>query len=117
ANSIFNGVGADLFVWEIGFLESFEVALDGTSGIVFAPADTGVNAGGFDVNFAAIDLSDFGVAAGALYSGSVTFTSVGGNSPDLGAVAANVIPSPSAALGGLGLLTLLGLINIRGYGL
>ncbi|MEL7239345.1 MAG: hypothetical protein AAGK78_10820 [Planctomycetota bacterium] len=110
-----NGSGADLFVWEIGDIETFSLSLPGQStGRLFDAVATGERTDvGYNINFVAIDLSDFGLAEDDVVSGPLTFGSVGGNSPDIGALAFNIstsaIPTPAAALGGLGLLSILGL--------
>jgi len=124
-NAIVNGAGDDLVVFETIAAESFDLALfDGglTPFMTFTPIFTGTTVGAEvgstntgNLNAAAIDLSDFGIAAGATISSLRIRTVVGGGSVPgslagadivaIGALNSRAVPEPSTfALLAAGLL-------------
>ena len=119
-----NGVGADLAVFEAGSpAEDFMVSLSfftdntgWTTPIQYSTLYTGGSASGYNLNVAAIDLSDYGFATGdsisAVWIGGVTHPTAGGT--DLVAIGAintsTSVPEPSTILLlGFGLLSIAGL--------
>lgn len=62
-----NGPGADIVLFELGVPDAWNVTINGVTNYALSAA-TGESAGGFSLNAAAIDLSDFGVAAGGSVS-------------------------------------------------
>jgi len=129
--NLVNGIGTDLWIYEIGILESMNLTIGiGSQTKTVTPTDTGgffmaTNSAGklvrVDYNLVKIDLSDFGFSTGKTDYDSILITAPlksGSQSvyltPDIGAVAANlyidnqerhaVVPLPSSALMGLGLL-------------
>lgn len=69
---VVNGVGADLVVFELGVPDTVTLSAEFggafTGPQVFATSFTGSQAAGFNLNAAAIDLSEFGVPLGDLVS-------------------------------------------------
>ena len=61
-NVLVNGPGADLAVFELGIPDSFDLTINGVTGTYWT-ADTGFTAGGYNLNVAKVDLSDFGIPA------------------------------------------------------
>ncbi len=110
--SLFNGAGADLAIFELGLPDSFRVTINGVDK-TYLSAGTGFMAGGFNVNVAKIDFSDFGLASGATINSVVIGLDIhsgSGTVPSLSMVAGlNVSPVPESEtyammLAGLGLL-------------
>ncbi|MEM7498250.1 MAG: hypothetical protein AAF371_09705 [Pseudomonadota bacterium] len=66
-NVLINGPGRDLVLFETGVVDTFRVTIDGVTRDVLS-SSTGETAGGFDLNAAAIDLSEFGLGSGARIS-------------------------------------------------
>jgi hypothetical protein len=109
-NTLGNGLGADLVLFEVGVPDTFSVTINGTTKAYLA-AYTGEAAGGFNLNAAAIDLSDFGLADGAQVGSVKIGLDIGtGTVPSLSLAGAlnpggqAVVPEPgSLALAGLAL--------------
>jgi hypothetical protein len=114
AASPVNGPGDDIVLFELGVPDSWNVTINGTT-LLETPIDTGFTAAGFDLNAAAFDLSDFGVASGGSISqihltfnldpgGTIASTSL------VGALHTSSAPEPSTwamllvGFAGLGLL-------------
>lgn len=100
-NVALNGAGADLVVFELGVDDFISLTINGITHN-YLTSSTGETAGGFSLNAAAIDLSDYGV-------GSVSNFSLNGGVDNGGTVASYTVigalhvPAPaSAALLGLG---------------
>ncbi|MFO0887957.1 MAG: hypothetical protein U0790_02300 [Isosphaeraceae bacterium] len=92
-NTILNGPGPDVAIFELGVPDSFLVSFpDGTAASVIGSSDTGEDAGEYDLNVALVDLSAFGFAEGATVSqiilGVDIIDPVEGSRPSLTAVAA-----------------------------
>lgn len=103
-NAIVNGVGADFVVFEAAAAETFQIIVNGVMQS-FTPVSLGFSEF-WNVNAAAIDLSTFGVAAGASVTSVVWQNTPTGSDPTgvgaLNSIAA--VPEPTAlALVGLGL--------------
>lgn len=63
-NSLVNGTGADLVLFELGVPSVFRLSITiGGTTRSYSSTDTGFNAGGFNLNAVAIDLDDFGIAS------------------------------------------------------
>ena len=107
-NIIFNGAGADFVVFEIGApAETADVSVNlGGTLLSYSTTWTGVSNGTFNLNAVAIDMSDFGFAAGAIANKVSVFNTI--NSFDLtliGALNNRSVPEPSIlALLSLGLI-------------
>lgn len=71
-NNVYNGAGADLAIFELGIPDTVKVSF-GSQSISYLTYNTGFNAGGYALNVALIDFSDFGIAAGA----NLTYQSIG----------------------------------------
>ena len=109
-NNLVNGGGADLVLFEIGDADTIGLTIGGTT-INYTPVSTGSSTtSGFTLNAAAIDLGDFGIAAGALVNNFRL--EMYQNGPDFslaGALNTAVVPVPAAVwLFGSGLLGLAG---------
>lgn len=63
-NGVYNLDGADLAIFELGVPDSVKVNIGFTT-MSYTTVATGYTAGGFSLNVALIDFSDFGVAAGS----------------------------------------------------
>ncbi len=63
-NGAYNLAGNDLAIFELGIPDTVEVTIGATT-LSFLTTNTGFNAGGFNLNVAFVDFSDFGVAHGA----------------------------------------------------
>jgi hypothetical protein len=92
-NNLVNGPGEDLALFELGVVDTFQVSLTiGGTTRNYGSSFTGETAGGFPLNLAKVDLSDFGVADGASLNGVViglSFLSTGGTTvPSLSLVGA-----------------------------
>ncbi len=99
-NLLFNGAGADLAVFDLGVNDSFDLAIAvGGATRTYTTASTPFTAGGFDLNAALIDLSDFGLAAGATVSDIQIFPLIFGTTPSFAAFGAlnsqAAVPEPS----------------------
>jgi hypothetical protein len=71
-NTLVNGTGADLAIFELGVPDSFVVSLTlGGTTHTYASSSTGFLAGVFQLNDALINLDDFGVGTGASLSSVV----------------------------------------------
>lgn len=97
-NNVFNGAGADLAIFELGIPDTVKVFF-GTQSMSYLTSYTGYSAGGYNLNVALVDFSDFGIAAGA----NLTYQSIGletqaagGTVPSLSLVGAlnTVMPVP-----------------------
>lgn len=64
-NVAFNGAGSDLVLFELGSADSFFVTINGVTRSAQSLA-TGITAGGYSLNAAALDFDLFGLAEGAL---------------------------------------------------
>lgn len=115
-NTLVNGTGADLVLFELGVPSIFKLSLT-INGITrsYASAFTGSTAGGFNLNAAAIDLDDFGMPVGASLGSIVIGMDDDSNTaPSLSLVGAlnsgrpgSQVPTPGTlALAGLALLGL-----------
>lgn len=71
-NNVFNGAGADLAIFELGIPDTVKVSF-GSQTVSYLTHATGHNAGGYALNVALIDFSDFGIASGA----NLTYQSIG----------------------------------------
>lgn len=122
---LFNGPGADLVVFETVFEENFDLAVFVGSSLTaqrtywsaatsYTVGDVASNGNTARVNAAAIDLSDFGVADGAVVNGLRLYSQPVGVDPEddtagadivaIGALNLRTIPEPATlALLGLGL--------------
>lgn len=108
-NRLVNGAGADLALFELGFADSFRVTIGGVSR-TYTSVYSGVSSVGpfsnlSELNVARVDLSDFGVAAGAALSEvtiGLDIVSAPGFTASLSLVGAinsqRTIPEPSSAL-------------------
>ena len=63
-NVAVNGAGNDIVLFELGTPDTWNVLINGVTHSYTSSA-TGESAGGFSLNAAALDLSDFGIGAGA----------------------------------------------------
>jgi hypothetical protein len=76
-NVVVNGPGADLALFELGFVDTFKVSLSiGGTVLSYLATDTGhtilaADDSTYALNVALVDLSDFGLAAGATISSIV----------------------------------------------
>ena len=119
-NVLVNGLGADLVLFELGVPSVFGVSITiGGTTRSYASVSTGAQAGGFGLNAAAIDLSDFGIAFGASLSSIVILMGDASNTqPSLSLVGAlnsrelgSQIPEPASL--SLAVIALLGLAATR----
>ncbi len=107
-NSVYNGAGADLAIFEAGFpAEDFIVSVSfltnntgWTSPIQYSTVYTGGSASGYNLNVVALDLSDFGIgsnmAISAVRIDGITHPTLGGT--DLVAIGGmNISPVPEPA--------------------
>jgi hypothetical protein len=111
-NDVYNLAGADLAIFELGVPDTITVTL-GTQTMSYLTTGTGYNAGGYALNVAFVDFSDFGIVEGAnlpyQYLGLSTAAS-GGTVPSLSLVGAlHTAPVPEAGsiamlLAGLGVV-------------
>lgn len=97
-NNAFNGAGADLAIFELGIPDTVQVFF-GTQSMSYLTSYTGYSAGGYNLNVALVDFSDFGIVPGA----NLTYQSIGlstqaagGTVPSLSLVGAlhTVMPVP-----------------------
>ncbi len=109
-NVVYNGAGADLAIFELGIPDSVKVNI-GFQTKSYLTASTGYNAGGYALNVALVDLSDFGFAIGAIPNYVTIGLDIQGQSgtvPSLPLVGAlQPVPEPESyalMLSGLGLL-------------
>jgi hypothetical protein len=111
---IVNGPGVDLALFETGATDTFKLSLTvGGTTINYPSVYTGLPAGGFNLNVATIDLTNFGVAADGTVNQIVVGLDIEGGTgtvPSLSlAGALNAVPVPGAIwLLGSGLAGLLG---------
>jgi PEP-CTERM motif len=109
-NNVFNGSGADLAIFELGIPDTVTVSLAGQTKS-FQTVATGFSAGGYSLNVALVDFSDFGIVAGA----NLTYQQIGldtniGTVPSLslvGALHVNAVPEPETyamLLAGMGVV-------------
>jgi hypothetical protein len=63
-NTVVNGTGSDLALFELGIPDTLTLTIGGTT-FSYLTVGTGFSAGGFALNVALIDLSDFGLAFGS----------------------------------------------------
>jgi PEP-CTERM motif len=118
--SVLNGAGTDIDLYELGVDGVVEVTLNGTTK-AYTLTNTGFSAGGFNLNRASVDLSDFGFAAGAAITAIHLGMDNTGNSsfpvPSVSFVAATnigMVPEPSTyALMALGLAAVAGVARKR----
>jgi hypothetical protein len=111
--SAINGPGSDIVLFELGTPDSWNVTINGTT-LLETPVDTGFTEGGFSLNAAAFDLSDFGIASGGSISQLHLTFNPGGTVASTSLVGAlyttSAVPEPSrwamlaAGFAGLGLL-------------
>jgi len=113
-NGVYNLAGADLAIFELGVPDSVKVIIGFTT-MSYTTASTGFTAGGFELNVALIDFSDFGIATGAnltAQSIGLDIVAPGGTVPSLslvGALHVTAVPEPETyammlvGLAGLGL--------------
>lgn len=71
-NGVYNGAGADLAIFELGIPDTLTVSF-GTQSLSYLSTYTGYSAGGYNLNVALVDFSDFGIATGA----NLTYQSIG----------------------------------------
>ncbi len=77
-NVAVNGAGKDIVLFELGVPDGWNVTIGGITNS-YTSAGTGFTAGGFGLNAAAFDLSDFGIAAGSSISSlRLSFFTAGG---------------------------------------
>lgn len=102
-NTLFNGAGDDLALFELGIPDTLTLTIGGTT-FSYVTVGTGFSAGGFSLNVALIDLSDFGLASGSsvdqIRLGLDTVAS-GGTVPSLtaaGALNSDPVPEPGTLL-------------------
>ena len=120
-NKVSNGFMYDLAIFELGIPDTFKVSLTiGGTTLNYTTASTGYNAGGYSLNVALVDLSDFGVAPGATISDIVLGMDIygrdSGTVPSLTAVGALnscPVPEPSTYFAGMSALGMLGLMFRR----
>lgn len=121
-NNVVNGYSYDLAIFELGVPDTFKVSLTiGGTTINYTSAATGYNAGGYSLNVAMVDLSDFGVAPGDLVSDIVLgmdyVSTATGTVPSVTAVGAlnscTCVPEPSTYVAGLSALGMLGMMVRR----
>jgi len=103
-NTILNGAGADLAVFELGTPDPFQLTINGVTR-TYSTASTGSSAGGFDLNVALVDLADFGVASTSLIRASSLDNATTGTTISytvFGAInngpAAVAVPEPSSLI-------------------
>ncbi len=120
-NKPFNGYGYDLAIFELGVPDTFKISLKvGETTINYTTVDTGYSAGGYNLNVALIDLSDFGVEPGSKIGRIILgmdYTD-GSTVPSLAAVGALnsctcPVPEPSTYVAGLSALGMLGMMLRR----
>lgn len=120
-NKPFNGYGYDLAIFELGVPDTFKISLKvGETTINYTTAATGYSAGGYSLNVALIDLSDFGVEPGSKIAKIILGMDYenGGTVPSLAAVGALnsctcPVPEPSTYVAGLSALGMLGMMLRR----
>ena len=82
-NYLVNGSGIDLVLFDIGLPDTFSVTLNGKT-FDYGTSSTGMTGtganAGQEINVAAIDLSDFGIVAGAQLSSIMIGMDISGNS-------------------------------------
>lgn len=111
-NTLFNGRGLDLLIFELAGPEAPKLFLTSgggeVSGVLLETATSVVGAR-YDVNIFGFDLSDLGMSGNSIYTGSL-FVGAPERTPDIAAIAAinsyavNVNAPPSLALFGVMLL-------------
>lgn len=116
-NNVYNGAGYDLAIFELGVPDTFKVTF-GNQTKSYTSAGTGFSAGGYALNVAFVDFSDFGIADGAnLTYQSITLDTNIGTVPSLSLVGAlhTSLPVPEPETYGMMLsgLALMGLVARR----
>jgi hypothetical protein len=106
-NMAVNGSDTDIAIFELGNAETFAVQIGATTRS-YTAVDTGMDAGGFNLLVALIDLTDFGIGVGATISSLTLFPAPTGGDPAdftvIGATNNSSVPEPATlALFGLGL--------------
>ena len=105
-NDVNNNPGTDLWIYGIGFLETFNLTIGGTTQLI-RPVDTGVNnSNALSISVAQIEFGDFGFPSGSIGTQTITISNTTNFTPDIAAVA---VPEPvtivhSALLGAFVLL-------------
>lgn len=111
-NNAFNRAGADLAIFELGVPDTIKVGI-GFQTKSYTTVSTGYYAGGYSLNVALVDFSDFGIANGAnltYQTFGLDTLAPGGTSPSLslvGALHTMPVPEPESyamMLAGLGLM-------------
>lgn len=111
-NGVYNLAGADLAIFELGVPDTVTVTL-GTQTKSYLTASTGFMAGGYQLNVALVDFSDFGIIAGAnlpYQALGLSTQASGGTVPSLslvGALHTAPVPEPESIallLAGLGVV-------------
>ena len=115
-NSVVNGSGADLAVYELGIPDAFDlgITVGGTTHFYVTAATGATTSGGYSLNVAEVNLDDFGVpAGGSINTIQVYEDQAEGEAPSLtafGAINSGTVPEPASAavLGLAGPAALLG---------
>ncbi len=91
-NDVNNNPGTDLWIYEIGFPETFNLTIGGTTQLI-VPVDTLVNnSDGDDIYVAQIEFGDFGFASGPIGTQTIMISNTTNSTPDIAAVA---VPEPA----------------------
>ena len=111
-NDVYNLAGADLAIFELGIADTITVSL-GAQTRSYLTSSTGFMAGGFQLNVALVDFSDFGIIEGAnlpYQTLGLSTGATGGTVPSLslvGALHTAPVPEPESIallLAGLGVV-------------